>query len=143
LSSLLLLRFRDERREEFRRDRLLSTFRAFPYHAELVLAVAVFVRDFDIVAPTGFQRDRTGLLPRAGLLWSLVRRPISRERDLSDDDPLSGIVVRTQPQADLTVAGDAEFVVTGQRRKQVGARPRAVCARPIGVRLEVRRKIVS
>src|SRR5882724_11747554 len=58
LPSALL---RDERREEFRRDRLLSTFRRFPYHTEPVLAVAVFVRGFDIVAPSGFEWDWAGL----------------------------------------------------------------------------------
>src|SRR6266581_6508253 len=76
LSSVLL---QSKRRQELGRDRLLSPFRTFPCHGEPVLAVAVFVRRFDIVALTGFQRDRTGLLPRAGRLRWLVPRPVSRE----------------------------------------------------------------
>src|SRR5438093_4376778 len=88
LSPVLL---QNKRRQELGRDRLLSPFRTFSSDCEPVLAVAVFVRGFDVVAPSGLQRDWTGLLPRVGCLRPHIPRPVSREHDLSDLDPIDRV----------------------------------------------------
>src|SRR5207244_6891547 len=86
---------------------------------------------------------RARLLPRWGRFRPLVPWTVSRENDLGDFDPIGRIFVRAKPKTHLAVAGDAEFVIPAQRRQQVAPCARAERARPVGVRLEARRQIMS
>src|SRR5262249_9559586 len=92
--------------------------------------VAVFVRSLDVVQTAGLQRHGPRFLARNAKI--VVTRSVSAVSDLANDDTISRIVIRAEPQPDLTVAGDAEFVISTLGWQQVTARSSAISAGPIG-----------